>query len=122
VKGTAAGGTVPAPPPFAHVYEQFFTGIHGYVAGRLGRDLADDIAADTFVIALRKHDSFDGGRSGVGVRSGVRKGSVYTIIFSRRTYAPLGMNWTAVAGPMKGTHNGEVVLKTAIVNRAGQLP
>jgi hypothetical protein len=62
------------------------------------------------------------GQAGVGVRSGVYKGSIYTIIFSRTTYAPLGMNWTGVAGPMKGTRNGEVLLKIAIVSRIPPLP
>ena len=62
------------------------------------------------------------GQTGVGIRSGVWKGSVYTIIFDRRTFAPLGMNWTGVTGPMKGTHNGEVVLKTAIVDSTPPLP
>ena len=62
------------------------------------------------------------GQAGVGVRSGIWKGSVYTIIFDRRTFAPLGMNWTGVTGPMKGTHNGEVVLETAIVDSTPPLP
>jgi hypothetical protein len=62
------------------------------------------------------------GQTGVGVRSGIWKGSVYTIIFDRSTFAPLGMNWTGVTGPMKGTHNGEVVLKTAIVDSTPPLP
>ena len=62
------------------------------------------------------------GQAGVGVRSGIWKGSVYTIIFDRRTFAPLGMNWTGVTGPMKGTRNGEVVLKTAIVDSTPPLP
>ena len=34
-------------------------------AGRRGRDVADDIAADTFVIALRKQGSFDARRGPV---------------------------------------------------------
>ena len=61
----------PAPAPksragdFAGVYERYFPDIHRYIAGRLGRDVADDIAADTFVIALRKHDGFDAGRGPV---------------------------------------------------------
>ena len=38
------------------------------------------------------------------------------------TFAPLGTNWTGVTGPMKGTHNGEVVLKTAIVDSTPPLP
>jgi hypothetical protein len=62
------------------------------------------------------------GEAGVGVRSGVYKDSIYTIIFSRTTYTPLGMNWTGIAGPMKGTRNGEVLLKTTIVSNIGPLP
>ena len=62
------------------------------------------------------------GQTGVGVRSGVWKGSIYTIIFDRRTYAALGMNWTAVTGPAKGTRGGEVVPKTAIVDSTPALP
>jgi len=54
-----------APAGFAGVYERFFADIHRYIAGRLGPDVADDIAADTFVIALRKYGSFDAGRGPV---------------------------------------------------------
>jgi len=50
---------------FAGVYERYFPDIHHYIAGRLGRDVADDIAADTFVIALGKHDGFDARRGPV---------------------------------------------------------
>lgn len=62
------------------------------------------------------------GQTGVGIRSGVFKGSIYTLIFDRTTYAPLGMNWTPVTGPVKGTRNGEVLLKTAIVSTIPPLP
>jgi RNA polymerase sigma-70 factor (ECF subfamily) len=55
----AGTGPVPAGGEFADIYERHFTEIHRYIAGRLGRDVADDIAADTFVIALRKRDGFD---------------------------------------------------------------
>jgi DNA-directed RNA polymerase specialized sigma24 family protein len=61
----AGTGPVPAPGDFADVYERHFGEIHRYIAGRLGRDVADDIAADTFVIALRKRDDFDAGRGTV---------------------------------------------------------
>ncbi|MCW2882633.1 MAG: polymerase subunit sigma-70 [Sphaerisporangium sp.] len=44
---------------FAAHYDEHFGDIHRYIAGRLGRDVADDIAADTFVIALRKQHRFD---------------------------------------------------------------
>ena len=63
------------------------------------------------------------GQTGVGIRAyRVSKGFINTIIFDRKTYAPLGMNWTGVAGPVKGTRNGEVVLKTAIVDKTPPLP
>lgn len=55
----AETGPAPAAGEFADIYERHFTEIHRYIAGRLGRDVADDIAADTFVIALRKRDGFD---------------------------------------------------------------
>ena len=61
-------------------------------------------------------------QTGVGVRSRMYKGGVYTIIFDRKTFAPLGMNWTVVTGPGKGTLGGEVVLKTAIVDSTPPLP
>ncbi|WP_329249778.1 RNA polymerase sigma factor [Actinoallomurus sp. NBC_01490] len=50
---------------FADLYDQHFHEIYRYIAGRLGRDVADDIAADTFVVALRKRDTFDASRGGV---------------------------------------------------------
>ena len=61
---TAAGSGSP-PAGFADVYERYFADIYRYIAGRLGRNVADDIAADTFVIALRRHADFDPGRGPV---------------------------------------------------------
>ena len=63
------------------------------------------------------------GATGMGIRASVAdKGSIFTIIFNSRTYAPLGMNWIGVSGPIKGTRNGEVLLKIAIVNKLRQQP
>ena len=50
---------------FASMYDQHFSDIYRYIAGRLGRDVADDIAADTFVVALRRWGSFDAARGAV---------------------------------------------------------
>jgi RNA polymerase sigma factor (sigma-70 family) len=61
----ADAGPVSVADDFADVYERYFTDIHRYIAGRLGRDVADDIAADTFVIALHKRDGFDASRGTV---------------------------------------------------------
>jgi RNA polymerase sigma-70 factor (ECF subfamily) len=53
------------PHDFAALYDAHFSDIYRYIAGRLGRDLADDIAADTFLIALRKRETFDFARGAV---------------------------------------------------------
>lgn len=53
------------PDAFGAVYDRHFPGIYRYVAARLGRDAADDIAAETFVTAFRKRDGFDPARGEV---------------------------------------------------------
>lgn len=35
------------PERFAEIYQRYFSEIYRYVAGRLGRDIADDLAAET---------------------------------------------------------------------------
>jgi hypothetical protein len=65
------------------------------------------------------------GRTGVGVRWTVRTGAAnnrpvtntFTLVFNRKTYQLLGMNWNL--GDATG---GEALIKLAIVNKAGQLP
>ena len=53
------------PDRFAVIYERHFAEIYRYIAGRLGRDVADDLAADTFLVAFRKRDRIDPARGGV---------------------------------------------------------
>ena len=62
---------MPAPPQlmaaqreetFTAVFDRHFGTIHGYVARRLGRDVADDVAAETFLTAFRLNDRFDESR------------------------------------------------------------
>ena len=80
------------------------------------------VLAQTPGLTLVPHVTNVKGQTGVGVRSGRWKTAVYTIIFDRKTFAPLGMNWTTVTGPGKGTGGGEVVLKTKIVDSTPPLP
>lgn len=63
--GTKAGPgrAEPSANEFTALYDQHFTDIYRYVAGRLGRDVADDIAADTFLVALRRWHTFDAARA-----------------------------------------------------------
>jgi len=47
------------PDQFAVIYDRYIGEVYRYVAGRLGRDVAEDLAAETFLIAFRKRDRFD---------------------------------------------------------------
>jgi RNA polymerase sigma-70 factor (ECF subfamily) len=47
------------PECFAVLFDRYFAEIHRYAASRLGRDAADDVAAETFLTAFRKRQSFD---------------------------------------------------------------
>jgi RNA polymerase sigma factor (sigma-70 family) len=53
------------PECFGAVFDRYFTEIHGYVARRLGRDAADDVAAETFLTAFRSRRRFDASRGTV---------------------------------------------------------
>jgi RNA polymerase sigma factor (sigma-70 family) len=55
----------PDPGRFAEVYDRHFPDIYRYIAGRLGTNVAEDVTADTFLIAFRKRDSFDAARGAI---------------------------------------------------------
>ena len=50
------------PERFAAIYDRYFAEIYRYVAGRLGPDVADDLAAETFTDAFRKRAQFQPSR------------------------------------------------------------
>jgi RNA polymerase sigma factor (sigma-70 family) len=47
------------PERFAVVFDHYYVEIHGYAARRLGGDLADDVASETFLAAFRQRGRFD---------------------------------------------------------------
>ncbi|WP_188195497.1 RNA polymerase sigma factor [Nonomuraea sp. SYSU D8015] len=47
------------PERFAGIFDRYIEQIHRYVARRLGTQAADDIAAETFLIAFRRRASYD---------------------------------------------------------------
>ncbi|RFU36745.1 RNA polymerase sigma factor [Actinomadura logoneensis] len=47
------------PERFAEIFDRHYTEIHRYVDRRLGADAADDIAAETFLVAFRARASYD---------------------------------------------------------------
>jgi len=44
---------------FAEIFDRHFDAIHRYLVRRVGRQLADDLAAETFVEAFRVRDRYD---------------------------------------------------------------
>ncbi|MFF5258961.1 RNA polymerase sigma factor [Actinomadura viridis] len=50
------------PEAFAALYDRHAPAIHRYLARRLGRDLADDLMAETFLHAFGQRDRYDPGR------------------------------------------------------------
>ncbi|WP_020576079.1 RNA polymerase sigma factor [Actinopolymorpha alba] len=50
------------PERFAEVFDRYYVEIHGYAARRLGSDVADDVASDTFLTAFRQRARFDAER------------------------------------------------------------
>jgi RNA polymerase sigma factor (sigma-70 family) len=55
-------GSLREPERFTAIYDRHFTAVYRYVAGRLGPQVADDLAAETFLTAFRKRDAFDSRR------------------------------------------------------------
>jgi RNA polymerase sigma factor (sigma-70 family) len=50
------------PEYFASLFDRHAPAIHGYIARRLGRDAADDLVAETFLVAFRRRGGYDPGR------------------------------------------------------------
>ncbi|MET0558307.1 MAG: sigma-70 family RNA polymerase sigma factor [Solirubrobacterales bacterium] len=47
------------PAGFATVFDRHFEAVHAYLQRRVGRDLADELAAQTFLVAFDKRQSYD---------------------------------------------------------------
>jgi RNA polymerase sigma-70 factor, ECF subfamily len=51
------------PAVFAVIYDRYADDVHRFVLRRLGRDLADDVTAETFTQAFRLRERFDAARA-----------------------------------------------------------
>jgi RNA polymerase sigma factor (sigma-70 family) len=47
------------PETFAAVFDRYYAQIHGFAAQRLGPGLADDVAAETFLVAFDRRERYD---------------------------------------------------------------
>ncbi|MER5890087.1 RNA polymerase sigma factor [Streptomyces sp. NPDC001941] len=52
-------GSLERPELFAELYNRYAPDIHRYCARRLGQGAADDVTAETFLIAFRRRDRYD---------------------------------------------------------------
>jgi len=50
------------PERFGAVFDRHAAAIHGYIARRLGRDAADDLVAEAFLVAFRQRGRYDTGQ------------------------------------------------------------
>lgn len=50
------------PECFAAIFDRYYAQIHGYAARRLGQALADDVAAETFLISFARRGQYDSSR------------------------------------------------------------
>jgi RNA polymerase sigma-70 factor (ECF subfamily) len=53
------GRSLADPPAFAAVFERHFDAVHGFIARRVGTQLADELAAETFTRAFDHRATFD---------------------------------------------------------------
>ncbi|QFG25184.1 RNA polymerase sigma factor [Actinomadura sp. WMMB 499] len=57
--------SVAEPECFSVLFDRHYTAIHGYASRRLGPTLADDVAAETFLIAFDRRERYDPSRADV---------------------------------------------------------
>ena len=56
----AIAASLESPAAFAGVFERHHPAVHRYLARRIGADLADELAAETFAVAFAKRGRYDG--------------------------------------------------------------
>ncbi|MEU4224664.1 RNA polymerase sigma factor [Nonomuraea sp. NPDC026600] len=62
---TSLDGAVADPERFATVFDAHYEEIRRYIGRRLDLDIAEDLAAETFLVAFRRRDSFDAAKGGI---------------------------------------------------------
>ena len=56
---TVIGQSLAEPERFAAIFERYFSQIHQYLARRLGAEIADELAAEVFVVAFAHRQRYD---------------------------------------------------------------
>ncbi|MEV7403085.1 RNA polymerase sigma factor [Streptomyces sp. NPDC091267] len=94
------------PQRFAELYDRYAPDIHRYAARRLGDWLADDVTAETFLIAFRRRHRFDPARGSVrpwlyGIAANLIAGHRRTEVMQYRVLAK-----TSVDAVVMDCHDG----------------
>lgn len=55
----AISASAESPADFGAIFDRHFDAVHGYLQRRIGRDLADELAAETFLIAFDNRVRYD---------------------------------------------------------------
>jgi RNA polymerase sigma factor (sigma-70 family) len=63
--GEIVAASMREPERFASIFERHFPAIHHYLARRVGQDLADDLAAQVFLVAFERRGTFRAGTTDV---------------------------------------------------------
>lgn len=62
--GGPSGDRPEAPEDFAIVFDRHFDAVYAYLQRRIGRDLAEELCAETFLVAFDSRDRYDASRGG----------------------------------------------------------
>jgi RNA polymerase sigma factor (sigma-70 family) len=63
--GEIVAASIREPERFASIFERHFAAIHHYLARRLGEDLADDLAAQVFLVAFERRGALRAGTTDI---------------------------------------------------------
>jgi RNA polymerase sigma factor (sigma-70 family) len=91
------------PERFGQIFDRHATTVHRYLARRVGRTLADDLTAETFLIAFRRRDRYDPGQPDAlpwlyGIAANLLRGHQRAEVRQYRALARTGAD-PALAGP-----------------------
>jgi RNA polymerase sigma-70 factor (ECF subfamily) len=59
----AIAASIEAPAEFAPIFDRHFDLVHGYIRKRVGESLADDLAAQVFLVAFDRRERYDQSRA-----------------------------------------------------------
>lgn len=62
----AISASLSSPDAFSAVFDRHLDAIHGYLQRRVGRDLADELSSQTFLVAFDRRDRYDLSRPDAG--------------------------------------------------------